>query len=101
MTYSFNITLYPWGPPHGVVGIDAAALYGFWEHKDGSEGGGLWFMPVCDKPKASPTGGLIAGKPIEGGPLELIDYDGAFELPRSVVAALRAAGVVLDEMFDA
>ena len=83
-SYNFDITLHPWGAEHGQVGIDTAALYGYWERKDGSEGGGLWFVECDDK-----------------GTLELSDYDGAFELPRSVVAALRAAGVVLDEVFDA
>ena len=83
-SYNFDITLHPWGADHGVVGIDTAALYGYWERKDGSEGGGLWFERLDTK-----------------GTLELIDYDGAFELPRSVVAALRAAGVVMDETFDA
>ena len=84
--YDFDITLHPWGtnPERGVVGIDTSAQYGYWEHKDGSEGGGLWFVECDDK-----------------GTLELSDYDGAFELPRSVVAALRGAGVVLDEVFDA
>ena len=81
-SYNFDITLHPWGADHGVVQIDTAALYGYWERRDGSEGGGLWF------------------ERIEGGALELIDYDAAFELPRSVVAALRAAGYVLDETFD-
>lgn len=90
--YNFDTTLHPWGtsPERGVVGIDTAALYGYWEHKDGSEGGGLWFSRE-----------LIGGRLDQKGPLELIDYDGAFELPRSVVAALCAVGYVLDETFDA
>lgn len=90
--YKFDIILHPWGvnPDRGIVGIDTAALYGYWERKDGSEGGGLWFSRE-----------LIGGRLDQKGPLELIDYDGAFELPRSVVAALRAAGVVLDETFNA
>jgi hypothetical protein len=100
--YKFDIILHPWGvnPDRGIVGIDTAALYGYWERKDGSEGGGLWFLPLCDAPIAS-AGGFVAGKSVQGSPLELIDYDGAFELPRSVVVALRAAGYVLDETFDA
>lgn len=82
-SYNFTTTLHPWGkaPDLGTVGIDRAALYGYWERKDGSEGGGLWFDRLDD------------------GSIELVDYDGAFELPRSVVAALRAAGIVLDETF--
>jgi hypothetical protein len=87
--YKFDVTLQPYAPKAGqlpaelgIVGIDTAARYGYWEYRDGSEGGGLWFEPA-------------------GRTLELIDYDGAFELPRAVVAALRAAGYILDETFDA
>ncbi|OBQ43513.1 MAG: hypothetical protein AN484_11885 [Aphanizomenon flos-aquae WA102] len=79
--------LHPWGTEHGQVGIDPAALYGYWERKDGSEGGGLWFDHLPPG-----TAGYSAG-------LDLIDYDGDFELPRSVVAALRAAGVYLDDTY--
>ena len=43
-SYNFDITLHPWGADHGVVEIDTAALYGYWERKDGSEGGGLWLL---------------------------------------------------------
>jgi hypothetical protein len=73
--YNFTTTLHPWGenPERGTVGIDPAALYGYWEHKDGSEGGGLWFERT------------------ETGDLELVDYDGDYVLPRLVVAALCAA----------
>lgn len=88
--YNFDTILHPWGADHGEVGIDTASLYGYWEHIDGSEGGGLWFSRE-----------LINGRLDRKGPLELIDYDGAFELPRSVVSALLAAGVVLDETFTA
>ena len=84
-SYNFTMILHPWGTEHGKVGIDPAALYGYWERKDGSEGGGLWF----DRLPAG-TAGYPSG-------LDLIDYDGAFELPRSVVAALRVAGIYLDE----
>jgi hypothetical protein len=82
--YNFTIILRPWGenPEHGTVGIDPAALYGYWEHKDGSEGGGLWFERT------------------EAGELELVDYDGDYTLPRSVVAALCAAErVIVDADF--
>ena len=86
--YSFTLVLHPWGtdPERGTVGIDPAALYGYWERKDGSEGGGLWFdtVPGLYREGQAPQ-------------LELTDYDGAGELPRSVVAALREAGVVLDD----
>ena len=83
--YNFTTTLHPWGenPERGTVGIDPAALYGYWEHKDGSEGGGLWF-------ERTETGGL-----------ELVDYDGDYALPRLVIAALCAAeGVIVDADFE-
>ena len=51
------------------VQIDPVANYGYWERSDGSEGGGLWFD----------------GK-------VLIDYDGAFDLPRAVYDELRSLG---------
>lgn len=66
----------------GKVQIDRAARYGYWEHPDGTEGGGLWFDAA------------------EGDALELIDFDGAYELPPSVVACLRANGYEVDETFD-
>jgi hypothetical protein len=81
--YNFTQTLHPYGnnPEAGIVQIDPAAQYGYWERKDGSEGGGLWFAQDTQ------------------GELELIDYDGAAELPRAVVQALRAAGFMLDDSF--
>lgn len=89
--HNYTITLHPWGaaPDKGVVGIDPVALYGYWERKDGSEGGGLWFSRE-----------LIDSRLDKKGPLELIDYDGAFELPAAVVTALRDFGVILDETFN-
>jgi len=82
--YKFTVTLHPWGenPERGNVGIDEAELYGYWEHKDGTEGGGLWF------------------ERLESGQLDLVDYDGDYCLPRSVVAALRASGVSVDADFE-
>ena len=84
-TYNFDTILHPWGagPERGTVGIDTTALYGYFERRDGSEGGELWF------------------ERIEGGAFELMDYDGMACLPRSVVDALRCAGFILDETFDA
>ena len=81
--YNFTQTITPWGnnPEAGIVQIDPAGLYGYWERKDGSEGGGLWFYKNS------------------AAQLELIDYDGAAELPRAVVEALRAAGFMLDDSF--
>lgn len=84
MAYNFTTTLAPYGdnPGAGRVGIDTLGDYGFWEHRDGSEGGGLWFSHE------------------PGQALELQDYDGAYELPRQVIAALRAAGFIVGPEFD-
>lgn len=84
MTYQFTTKLNPWGdnPECGTVGIDEDALYGYWEHKDGSEGGGLWFDRLSD------------------GRLNLIDYDGDYMLPKPVIDALRLAGFVVDSDFE-
>ena len=79
MAYNYTITLQPWGPDHGQVQVDPAALYGYWEHKDGSEGGGLWFG-------IAPNGAIT-----------LEDYDGAFALPRAVIDSLSAAGFTIEE----
>jgi hypothetical protein len=85
MTYTFNITLRPYGdsPDTGVVGIDPAARYGYWERRDGSEGGGLWFTRDNNNLE-----------------LELTDYDGDYTLPRKVIAALRAHGVLVSPDFE-
>ena len=83
--YNFTMILHPWGTEHGEVGIDPAALYGYWECKDGSEGGGLWFERL-----PAGTAGYSTG-------LDLVDFDGAFDLPKSVKTALLAAGVYLDD----
>ena len=55
------------------VAIDPLANYGYWDRKDGSEGGGLWFE----------------GK-------ALVDYDGAFDLPAAVRAELSELGFLAD-----
>lgn len=85
-TYNFDVTLNPYTPKAGetlaelgVVRVDTGAQYGYWEYRDGTEGGELWFAE-CD----------------DAGTLELADYVGAVELPRAVVRALRAAGYVGD-----
>ena len=83
MAYEYTIKLYPYGADRGTVQIDPKAQYGYWEHRDCTEGGGLWFGP------ADHTGAL-----------ELLDYDGAFELPRRVVEGLRIAGFKLDATFN-
>jgi hypothetical protein len=80
--YNFTITLHPYGPEAGVTGIDPTALYGYFERKDGSEGGGLWFERT------------------EAGGLELSDYDGTACLPAAVTKALRAHGVTVTADFE-
>jgi hypothetical protein len=81
---NFTINLHPYGtaPDVGIVEIDPAALYGYFERRDGSEGGGLWFDRA------------------EGDTLELVDYDGVSCLSPEVIAALRAAGVTVDADFE-
>lgn len=61
--------------------IDTAALRGFWERKDGTEGGELIFDRLAS------------------GALDLVDFDGAACLPLAIVGALRAAGVVVSDDF--
>lgn len=84
--YQFDITLRPYGNDGGTVEIDSSSLYGCWEHKDGTEGGGLWFQRE-----------LINGRLDKKGPLELIDYDGAFSLPLPVIKSMRDHGIIIDE----
>ena len=76
-TYNFTTTLKPYGdaPTAGILEIDPVALYGYFEMRDGSEGGGLWF----DRN--------------ESGALRVIDYDAVFELSTAVIKALDAAGI--------
>lgn len=83
LTYTFNLTLHPYGlgAGAGVVQIDELACYGYWEHRDGAGGGGLWF----DRD--------------DTGALELVDFDGAYELPFAVVEHLRDAGIIVDDTF--
>ena len=91
MDYNFTITLNPYGAGWGVVKIDPAAQYGYWEHKDGSEGGGLWFT----RESSLPNGRGYWLRP------ELADYDGTSDyLPASVVRALRAAGFTVEADFN-
>lgn len=56
------------------VSISPATSYGYFEHDDIGEGGGLWF---------------------EGR--TLVDYDGRFELPRGVALAIQAVGYDLGD----
>lgn len=78
--YNYSIELKPYGDKPGVVKIDPAALYGYFEFPDGSEGGGLWFDRDAN------------------GKLDLVDYDGVYELPKKVVQALRDYGVYVEPL---
>lgn len=85
MAYTFDTTLTTAkGSP---VLIDTGALYGYWQRLDGTEGGGLWFQ------RTQQTGGTF-------GPLDLVDYDGTYELRQDIVDALRAGGITVDEAYD-
>ena len=79
--YNFDFRCYYKGFDGGVF-VDTAALYGYWEYKDGTEGGGLWFEKRPD------------------GNLELLDYDGWYILPAYVATLLRESGFIVDETFD-
>lgn len=78
--YNFTLTLRPYGdaPDRGVVAIDGEAKYGYWERPNGTEGGGLWFDE-------------------SDGQMYLTDHDGAGELPRRVITALREAGIQVEQ----
>lgn len=64
----------------GRIVVDEDSLDGWWEYKDGAEGGTLTFD-------------------IEGDRLVLVDYDGAYCLPRYVCQTLEEMGVRIDEEF--
>lgn len=85
MAYSFNVKL-----QEGAweVLVDTNACYGCYEHDEEGEGGGLWFE-VMPRSKSG-----FEHK------LELTDYDGRFQLPREVIAALRNHGFVVGPDFD-
>jgi len=80
--YNFTITLYPYGVDGGKTEIDPVALYGYFERKDGSEGGGLWFDRT------------------PWNELELVDYDGVSTLSLKVITAMREAGVIVGADFE-
>ena len=86
MDYNFNLKLTTAkGRP---VQIDEAALYGYWERLDGTEGGGLWFQ------RTQQDGGTF-------GPLELVDYDGCFQIGQDIVDCLREHGITVEDAFNA
>lgn len=66
------------GQPSGwAVYISPSTSYGYFEHDDAGEGGGLWFKGADGK--------------------QLVDYDGVFELPRLVAVAIVQAGYRLGD----
>ena len=69
MAYNFNkkATVGKW-----LVEVDTEAKYGYFENQNSGGGGGLWFELQDDTKE-----------------LELVDYDGVFELPKDVAKALR------------
>jgi hypothetical protein len=79
--YNCTITLYPYGVDGGKTEIDPAALYGYFERKDGSEGGSLWFEN-------------------DGHRLVLVDYDGVTTLPKAIIECLRLNGATVDADFE-
>lgn len=64
----------------GRIVVDEDTLDGYWEYKDGTEGGTLTFD-------------------LEGDCLVLADYDGAYCLPRYVCQTLESMGVRVDDEF--
>lgn len=72
--YNFNLNL---STPLYTIEIDTTEQYGYFEHNElGDEkAGGLWF---------------------DG--LRLSDYDGVYELPRQVIAALINSGYQLEDI---
>jgi len=72
--YKFNLNI---STPLYTIQIDTTEQYGYFEHNElGDEkAGGLWF---------------------DG--LRLSDYDGVYELPRQVIAALINSGYQLEDI---
>ena len=61
-----------------LVAVDSQAKYGYFEHEDTGAGGGLWFEEEKDV--------------LDEVQVTLRDYDGMYELPRQVSAALLLMG---------
>jgi|688.fasta_scaffold993446_2 hypothetical protein len=59
------------------VDIDSERQYGFFEHDDYGEGGGLWFVDNM-----------------------LVDYDGVYELPDNVIKGIEDLGFNADYAKD-
>lgn len=79
--FRHSIILHPYTPTGGVVGIDPVSLHGYWEYRDGTEGGELTFSR-------------------KKGRLCLEDYDGSYTLPRAVITALRTWGAQVSTDFE-
>jgi hypothetical protein len=69
------------------VFIDTDAKYGYFEHDEEGEGGGLWFIKMSMENEA-------------GFVLELEDYDGRSYLPKAVIQAIRELGHIVDKDFE-
>ena len=87
MKHNYTVKLFPYGTQagRGIVEVSPSTLVGYWEHKDGTEGGELTFERV-------ETRGSVT--------LELTDFDGDYELPGKVIEALRDAGFIVSDDFD-
>jgi hypothetical protein len=59
------------------IDIDSERQYGFFEHDDYGEGGGLWFVDNM-----------------------LVDYDGVYELPDNVIKGIEDLGFNADYAKD-
>ena len=81
--YNFDIKLHE---DEFDIQIDTDAHYGYFERDDGECSGGLWLAATAD-PDITQS-------------LELVDFDGTFELPKPVLKALRDAGFGAGEDFE-
>lgn len=73
-----------------TIKVSTSRCRGFFEHDDEGmdAGGGLWFE-VSDQSGEGDTGRKLA----------LTDYDGVFELPKDVIAALEQFKIIVSEDF--
>lgn len=87
MDMNFNVSI---KTANFTVKVDTAACRGYFEHdRQGMDyGGGLWFEGSSQNASGD-----------AGRKLELVDYDGVFQLPTEVFEALRNHGgfIVGDE----
>lgn len=86
MAYNFNKKV--------IVGkftieVDEASRYGYFEHDEYGEGGGLWFGFAHDE----------NGELTSDTRLHLEDYDGVSMLPKDVASGLEQLGYVVGEDF--